>query len=331
MPIKGLEARARLPRLGVIRLGVKERNAAGKEYPREVPYFVLPAELKVVLGEAKPTRLSVLFPSDDIGLVLTADYIRYSGRLLSLKCDGERFVEIPKAGDEVVGMCRKEFGKPCPCGAKALGRLNVMLLDSPVGIYQILIGGEGRLADVMTELAVFRKTLGRLTNAVFEVERTPTEIQVRKEDGTRLAKTGWPVHVRCHFTAAQALRASGVDLKALPGATETTESAKVREEEESEGTTSEDVGANGVGTPAPASTLEACEVKAQQLDLTVGEYRNYLLATYKVPLTQLAPDHLAEQGLALSAGVNDPKVGAQLTAAIRAKARRGPYSVKETS
>lgn len=45
-----LDHRARLPRLGRIRLGVKKVAASGKEYPAEVSYFVIPDELKAVLG-----------------------------------------------------------------------------------------------------------------------------------------------------------------------------------------------------------------------------------------------------------------------------------------
>ena len=191
MPIKSLVERMRLPRLGVIRLGVKQTNARGAEYPAEVPYFVVPEELRGLL-EPNPTRIPVLFPADEPERVLAADYIRYQGKLLTLKCDGETFREIAPSGQETSGPCRKAPREKCPCGAEAKARLNVIVLDGPLGIYQVLIGGEQRIADLMSELVVFRQTLGRLTEILFYVERVPTEIQVKRDDGSRLARTGWP-------------------------------------------------------------------------------------------------------------------------------------------
>jgi hypothetical protein len=229
--IKRLLERMRLPRLGVIRLGAKVSNKSGPgEHPIELPYFVVPDDLKGLL-EPRPTRLPVLFPSDEPERVLVADYIRYQGKLLTLKCDGEIFHEIAPNGVESTGRCRKVGREKCPCGAEAKARLNVIILDGPLGIYQVLIGGEQRIADLLSELLIFRQTLGRLTEILFYLERVPTEIQIKKEDGSRLARTGWPVHIRCDFTAKQALRARGLTVL---GAGEPLAALPAREEEEAE-------------------------------------------------------------------------------------------------
>src|SRR3990167_3015701 len=211
--IKTLARRARLPRLGVIRLGIKALTDTGKEYPKEVPFFVMPFRIADIVDE--PTKLTVLFPHDDPERVLDASYIRYAGKLLTLKCDGERFIDIKKDGTETLGACQKPEQGPCPCGARAVGRLNVILYDAPLGVWQVMVGGDQRLADLMTELIVFRAAFGRLTDIVFEIERVPTEIQVRTEKG-RLSRTGWPVHVRCSFTAKQARALRGLAPEALP-------------------------------------------------------------------------------------------------------------------
>ena len=274
-----LETRGRLPRLGVIRLGIKERNAQGKEYPKETEYFVVPDSIKAVVGD-RPTKLSVLFPSDDPHRILQADYIRYSGKLLTLKCDGERFTELPKAGGEVVGACKKEEGKPCQCGAKAVGRLNVIILDAALGVWQIVLGGEGRIADVLTELEVYRRALGRLTDIVFSVERIPAEVQVKKEDGTRMPKTGFPVHIRCEFTAAQAARLRGV---ALPGAP--AGQIEEGEDEPTPETPDED---------APWDISVSYQV-ARQAGLTVADYEAYLRATYKTEPADLPNEAIARE------------------------------------
>lgn len=271
MPIKRLlESRGRLPRLGVIRLGVKEKKD-GKEYPRETEFFVVPDTLKPTVGEY-PKKLSVLFPSDDPHRILTADYIRYSGKLLSLKCDGERYTEIPRQGGEIVGDCKKATGKPCACGAKAVGRLNVILLDAPLGVWQIIVGGEGRIADLFMELEVYRRALGRLTDIVFVVERVPTEMQVKKEDGSRLARTGHPVHVRCEFTAAQAASLRGGALlgllPALPGVVEEHEDEPTPETPEEE-------------PPIEEYDISWCYAAARRAGIDPPDYETYLRAVYK--------------------------------------------------
>ena len=284
--IHGLERRARLPRFGIIRLGIKVRNEQGKEYPKETDYFVLPEALRSVFGD-RERSLAVLFPSDDVDRVLPTEYTRYAGKLVTLKCDGETFTELPVKGGELTGQCQRapdEPWKPCPCGARAMGRLNVILPDAPLGIWQVIIGGQQRVADVLMELIVYKQTLGRLTDIPFRLDRVPTEIQVRRDDGTRLARTGWPVHIRCDFTAKDALKLRGVDLlKALPPA-EMVETEGEHAAEE----------ANGEESPAPAGgapglsashspdepTLERCYQWAQELGVTAKAYELYLRGAY---------------------------------------------------
>jgi hypothetical protein len=318
--IKGLETRARLPRLGVIRLGVKVQNREGKEHPKEVEYFVCPPELQALLPE-KPVKIPVLFPADDPHRVLVADYVRYTGRLLTLKCDGERFTELPVQGGEQVGRCRKETGKPCACGAKPLGRLNVIVLDGPVGVYQVLIGGEQRLADLIVELEVFRRTFGRLTDIVFELERVPTETQVRTEGGKRLPKTGWPVHVRCNFTVAQALKARGLDIKSLPA-------APPDDEDEETLVPEEPAGGNGHAKPEagiPAAEFDislAYKSAADLLGVSAHAYGLYLRATYGVGADDITPAQLGEQARLMEKAKADPVARENLKSAVIAGANK---------
>lgn len=323
--IKSLVERMRLPRLGVIRLGIKETNARGTEYPKEVPFFVVPDDLKGVL-EPRPTRIPVLFPSDEPERVLAADYIRYQGKLLTLKCDGETFREIAPSGQESTGRCRKAPREKCPCGAEAKARLNVIVLDGPLGIYQVLIGGEQRIADLLSELLVFRQALGRLTEILFYLERVPTEIQVRKDDGSRLARTGWPVHVRCDFTAKQALRARGLQvlgagdaIAALPPAPEETESEAVHEAHEEEPESArradspppgrpaeivEDFLPDQPPAPAPAEewTVERVVGRATYLGVGPGTFKDYVALRFRgLVLDDLGAAELATLGREMTA------------------------------
>lgn len=231
--IKHLEQRARLPRMGILRLGIATRcgkdwttcrqcwrseGKPGAGHPREVPYFVLPPDLKAKLGigpeEAdQPRALRVLFPSDDTRVVLPNDYTLYSGPLITRKCDGETCIVIPRKGRETIEPCMRppyEVGQrpePCKGGCRATARLNVILFDAPLGIYQVLIGGEQRIADLLTQLMIYKRQLGRLTDVPFLIERIATSSQRRTADDERIATTGYPVQVRCSFTARQVLEA----------------------------------------------------------------------------------------------------------------------------
>ena len=213
--IKTLQHRIRFPRLGRIKLGVMTQNASGATFPREVPYFVLPQDLRAKLGE-QPTKLGVMFPADDPERVLSMFYERRSGKILASKCDGEKCIAITREGGELVTDCPKEARKPCPEGCQAKGHLNVIVLKAPLGVYQVTLGGEQRLTDLWTELYLYRDTFGRLTNIVFELERVPTTVQVPTDKGT-MAKEGWPVHIRVAVAAEQAFAVSGVKVGELPG------------------------------------------------------------------------------------------------------------------
>src|SRR3990172_4877563 len=77
----------RLPRLGKIRLGVKVKNAAGVEYPRETSFFVCPDEVKAKFGP-EPTRLAVMLPVEDESQMCRQYYAIY-GSNQRLKCQGD--------------------------------------------------------------------------------------------------------------------------------------------------------------------------------------------------------------------------------------------------
>ena len=224
--------RLRPPRRGIIRLGVREDTTtrAGKSttLPKEVPFFVLPEPLKSAHaaaheGEERPTTLSVLLPFDDPDQLLRASYTRYDGKLCTLSCDGRTYWKWPKDGQKTSGTCcRSTLGSvewpdgPGSCGAHALARFSVIPLDGPMGVYQIPIGGEQRIADLYADLLVARAIYRRLTDVVFTLARVPTEVQIIAPSGGRMARTGWPVRLFTQQDTRQALTASGRAPAALP-------------------------------------------------------------------------------------------------------------------
>ena len=65
MPIKEVSDVRRMPRLGKIRLGIKVKpEEEGKNpYPRATDYFVVPEEIKALVGDM-PKKLNIMFPTE---------------------------------------------------------------------------------------------------------------------------------------------------------------------------------------------------------------------------------------------------------------------------
>ena len=204
MPIYGLTDQLRFPRLGKIRLGIKEKTAKGKEYPKEVDYFIL--DPSVPNGELRdsmldtfhslygkqPKSIKIMFPSSDEEVVFPQYYKRYgSGTMLKCKGDGKLATcstpEFAK-GLEVVrqdegGMTEVECaGDACPyyksSQCSKVGTLNVMLPDIPgAGVWQINTGSVYSIINVNSAFAYFRVTTGRFDMIPVLLERHEQTIQ----------------------------------------------------------------------------------------------------------------------------------------------------------
>jgi len=110
MPIKGLTETVQLPILGNVRLGEKQTNEEGKEYPVELDYFKLdPAtpieeERDRLIAQfteeygPEPKRIDILLLSDEDEITFPQHYMRFLKRALRCKGDGEA-AECPSKGD----------------------------------------------------------------------------------------------------------------------------------------------------------------------------------------------------------------------------------------
>lgn len=174
--IKGLSDKRRLPRLGKIRLGIKKKSMrTGAEFPEEVPYFVVPEEIKKVYGD-KPTELDVMLPIDDIESVFPVSY-KYYGSGKGLKCTGDG--EIAYYADE---KTKEIIEKKCPCEnldnskCKQSGTLNVILHKINVGgVYQITTSSFNSIIDVASGLDYVRALVGRFAMVPLKLRRIATE------------------------------------------------------------------------------------------------------------------------------------------------------------
>ncbi|WP_051179135.1 hypothetical protein [Thermodesulfovibrio thiophilus] len=174
--IKGISERRRLPRLGKIRLGVKVINPkTGREYPREVDYFVVPPEVAKIYGE-KPKELDVLFPVNDIDVVFPQAY-KWYGSSKGLKCYGDG--EIAYRWNEK----KEQFEqRPCSCELKdreCMARAHLLVILPKVsmgGVYQIDIGSYNSIVDINSGLEYIQSLIGRFAMVMLKLKRVPREV-----------------------------------------------------------------------------------------------------------------------------------------------------------
>lgn len=173
--IAGLSERRRLPRLGVIRLGLKAKSQrTGKEYPVETEYFVCPPEVRKIYGD-QPKELDIRLLLQDLDSVFPCSYKHY-GSSAGLKCEGDGVVAY-RANDK-----REMVEVPCPCEllesgkCKQSGTLLVMLPEVSVGgVYQIRTSSINSIIDINSCLDYVTAFIGRFAMLPLVLRRIPTE------------------------------------------------------------------------------------------------------------------------------------------------------------
>ena len=162
-PIKGLSEVRRLPRAGKIRIGIKEVNKAGVEYPRGVDYFVCPDEVKEVYGE-QPKALKILFPTENEEQFFSQFYKLYQASGLKCKGDGETATRLNKEGGMEPYECK---GRKCPdyesAKCKHIGILQFLLPDVPgIGVWQISTASWNSIVNINSAIEYVRGLCGRI-------------------------------------------------------------------------------------------------------------------------------------------------------------------------
>jgi hypothetical protein len=213
--IKGLSDSRRMPRLNKIRLGAKVLNSAGKEYPVELPFFLLPNEVAAIHGgkiedpvkRAKALGLNnkaalkfigenagklaeelpVMIPVEDENMSFPQSYKLYGGSI-GLKCSGDG-----EEAQERQGITNNWTPRSCPCnqlksddnpkgGCTIVANLQIILPDvSMGGVYQIDIGSINSIIDINSGIdytkSVYEKATGekRVAMVPLLLRRAPTE------------------------------------------------------------------------------------------------------------------------------------------------------------
>lgn len=176
-PIKGISEIVRLPRLGKIKLGVKEAGADGILYPTPTDHFVCPDEVKKVLGE-KPKELRIMFPTED-SEQWASQYLRCYSTSRGLVCrgDGETAVaRVDVRTDEIdsrdtsVARLKEISCNPdgCPChrsgDCRRVMNLQFLLPECPgFGVYQLDTSSYHSMKNINSALAFIRGICQRVS------------------------------------------------------------------------------------------------------------------------------------------------------------------------
>ncbi|BAS31207.1 hypothetical protein [Dehalococcoides mccartyi] len=185
-PIKGISEVIRLPRLGKIRLGIKN-EVGGTAYPEPTDYFVCPEEVKKAFGE-KPIELRIMFPTNDPAQ-WASQYLRcYSdSRLLICKGNGETAISSFNSSVKEVPC------DPASCNFYRQGRcrpmmnLQFLLPNCPgYGVYQLDTSSYHSMVNINSSLELARNIFGRFCMIPFSLLRVGKE--VHPEGQTKIAQ-----------------------------------------------------------------------------------------------------------------------------------------------
>ncbi len=184
MPIKGLTEIRRLPRLGVIRLGIKAQTSKGTEYPKAVDYFVCPEEVQKIYGE-KPKVLDIILPLENVEDLFPQFYKRY-GKSAGLKCKGDG--ELANEADEQTGEFTEIecLGRSCPHyekkECKEMATLNFILPKVKIdGIYQLHTSSYHSIVKLNSSLEYIRGVFGKVSMIPLQLVLEETETHPDKK------------------------------------------------------------------------------------------------------------------------------------------------------
>lgn len=324
MPIKGLSEKRRLPRAGKIGLGITVKPAGvGKPYPKATEHFVCPIEVQKVYGE-RPTRLSILFPSDDMEILFPQELKLYRTSGLWCRGDGERAHRWNELGGLTEMACPCQFLESGECRRNAT--LNFFLPDVPgVGIYQVVTGSKKSITSINTCLETFRRMFGGLAGIPFDLLLEPQASQrFDEKKGQMVKRTEYVLRLDSPYTLREILEwrsKAGKPVEALMPAPEA-EPEDVEPEEEAEPEPTHGGATSEIRTesPTPPEDLGEFDISlafaaAGKLGVTPTAYTLYLKGRYGADVDNLPVSALAEQR-ELFAGTADSKIAESVKAAI---------------
>jgi len=218
MPIKELSNIRRLPRAGIIRLGVrvkteKKCRCEGKNKsclicmgtgiihrPKETDYFVVPEKVQAVYGK-EPKKLKILIPVEDEEIFFKQYYYSYGKGFLLCKGDGEDAVywDFDK-GDYQTRKCPCEKLEAGKCSQTGILQFILPEVEESAGVWQITTHSRNSIIDINSGIDYIRGIAGRIAFVPLWLVRD--EIQTQKMDKEKGAIKGK------HWTMKFSLEAS---------------------------------------------------------------------------------------------------------------------------
>jgi len=212
-PIKGISEIVRLPRLGKIRLGLREEGADGNIYPSPTDYFVCPDEVKQVFGE-KPKELRIMFPTEDREQ-WASQYLRCYSESGNLLCRGDGETALAKvetinrendSNNETVSKLLEMPCNPdrCPCYKQGYCRrvmnLQFLLPDcSGFGVYQLDTSSYHSMKNINAMLALIDSVCQRVSMIPLSLQLIEQPVQ---PDG--FDKIAYVLKLTCSLSLADA-------------------------------------------------------------------------------------------------------------------------------
>jgi len=199
MPIKQLSNIKRLPRAGIIRLGVRVKTSksckcGGKNKnclaclgtgtvhrPKETDYFVCPPKVQEVYGP-EPKKLQILIPIEDEEIFFKQYYYSYGKGFLLCKGDGEKAVywDFDK-GDYQTRKCPCEKLEQGKCSQTGILQFILPEVEESAGVWQITTHSRNSIIDINSGIDYIRGIAGRI--AFIPLWLIRDEIQTQKMDG----------------------------------------------------------------------------------------------------------------------------------------------------
>ena len=196
MAIKGISDVDRFPRIGKIRLGLKDKD---RGFPVKTDYFVfdpdddaVKQEFSDIYGE-KPKALDIMFASEDLDSVFPQYLKRYAFGSLICKGDGEKGIEKKydenkkligeqsvkcegcKYSKDTVGKNGKKISKKC----KPLASLMILLPKVPgIGVYQLDTSSYHSIVNINAGIKLVKALYKRISGIPLKLLLSPRTVQV---------------------------------------------------------------------------------------------------------------------------------------------------------
>jgi hypothetical protein len=179
--IKGVSEIRRMPRLGKIRLGIKEISKRTENpYPVATDYFVVPDEIKKYVGD-KPTKLNIMFPVEDPG-EFAIQWLRCYSFTQGLVCKGNGMMCRRKVdtltgamADHTTAEWEWQDGLPCdpetcpeysdekPQCRRVMNLLFLMPDVPGFGVWQLDTSSFYSIVNINSSLELIKRLCGRIS------------------------------------------------------------------------------------------------------------------------------------------------------------------------